>query len=178
VRTDLYQGNLAIRIPVGSTGTIEDLLNTLGLPELVPVLNNVPRASSLASGLQKQDSFKHLPKYLVTNSLFEDYVRNVIGSDALRSADVELQIIDFSNCMYLLDSQPLLGNMETLLTSIAYRGHSPTPLPETFPRVQAPEIFASKLSLAVIKCGGIQSDIWSAACTVCLKLFLLRLLTR
>ncbi|KUJ23747.1 uncharacterized protein LY89DRAFT_726807 [Mollisia scopiformis] len=96
-------------------------------------------------GFQEQDRFKRMPKYLVSNGIFEDYVRNVINSDTLRSAEVKLQIIDFSN---------------------SYRGLPPSPLPATFPRVQAPEIFASKLSPAVIKCGGIQSDIWSAACTI------------
>ncbi len=85
---------------IESTGTIDDLLNTLGLPEIVPVMNNVPRASKLTSGFQEQDVSRNMPKYLVTNGVFEDYVQNVVTSGAYRSGDVKLQIIDFSNCTY------------------------------------------------------------------------------
>jgi hypothetical protein len=163
-------GNLALRIPIDSAGKTKDILDRLGLPDPVPVLANIPipKASYFGSQFRKEDRFKRLPKYLVTNSLFEDYIRDVIDSKAFLSTGVELQIIDFSNCSYWYSR---LRDTRTLLTSTAYRGSLPTPLPTTYARVRAPEVFASKLSPAVIKCGGVQGDFWSTACTVRIKTF-------
>lgn len=91
-RTHLHHGNIAFKISSDFLFHGDESIRELETPDLVPIL---PIPCSL-EGSRLPSANKPLPKYLMSNNVFHDYVREVLNNKgALTSA--KFQIIDLSN---------------------------------------------------------------------------------